>query len=347
MGFNNTKVRNYQKFTYLFFKYPILSIFVLILAEILRENMQQLTRNIMMIRPANFGFNTQTAENNAFQSKDKIHNPEVLKDIAKSEFDTMVSVLREKGVRVLVIDDTVEPVKPDAIFPNNWISFHENGVLITYPMYAPNRRIERREDIIEKIGEKFKISNRYSFDFYENDDDPLFLEGTGSMIFDRPNNLVYACLSQRTDATLLDKFNVLMGTRSIVFKSLDRTGQEIYHTNVMMSLGEDFVVICMESIPDEDSRKQLYKVFEQTGKEVIEISLKQVESFAGNMLEVKGNNNKRYLCMSQSAYDSLKKEQKDRLSTKTELLPISINNIEKFGGGSVRCMMAEIFLPEK
>ncbi len=300
-----------------------------------------------MIRPANFGFNNQTAINNAFQSKETITDPSFIRAAAIDEFDNMVSLLKAKGVQVYVIEDTEIPVKPDAIFPNNWISFHENGVVITYPMFAPNRRIERREDIISKLGENFKINNRYSFEFYENENEPLFLEGTGSMIFDRHNSIVYACLSQRTEATLLDKFNVLMGTRSVVFKSFDKDGLEIYHTNVMMALGEDFVVICMECIHDEDSRKQLYNIFEETGKDVIEISLKQVESFAGNMLEVKGSGNKRYLCMSESAYNSLNKEQKDRLSAKTELLPLPISNIEKYGGGSVRCMMAEIFLPEK
>ena len=308
--------------------------------------MKQLTNNIMMIRPANFGFNEQTATNNAFQSKDVISDAASLKEVAIKEFDNMVAILRSKGINVMVVEDTVLPVKPDAVFPNNWISLHENGTLITYPMYAPNRRIERREDIIEQIEASFKVKNRYSFEFYE-DEDELFLEGTGSMIFDRPNEIVYACLSQRTDATLIDKFNVLMGTSSIVFKSVDRHGLEIYHTNVMMALGEDFVVICMESIPDEDSRKDLLKSFERTGKEVIEITYDQMESFAGNMLEVISNDGTRYLAMSQTAYNALNKDQKERLSEKTNLLPIPIDNIEKFGGGSVRCMMAEVFLPER
>lgn len=309
--------------------------------------MQQLSKNILMIRPANFGYNSETALNNSFQSVDTINDPDQLKETARNEFDNMVSILRSKGINVLVVEDSSYPVKPDAVFPNNWISFHENGVLITYPMYAANRRIERREEIIDAVGREFKISNRYSFEFYEDDQEPLFLEGTGSMIFDRPNHVVYACLSERTDATLLDKFNVLMGTTSIVFRSLDRNGNDIYHTNVMMALGEDFVVICMESIPDEDARKKLYKSFAETGKDVIEISLSQVESFAGNMLEVRAQDNKRYLCMSQTAFDALSSVQKEKLSTKTQLLPIPINHIEKFGGGSVRCMMAEIFLPLK
>lgn len=301
----------------------------------------------MMIRPSNFGFNDQTAVNNAFQSTDEIKDAEHLKRIAREEFDNMVSILRSKGVDVLVIEDTPSPVKPDALFPNNWISFHENGTLITYPMFAPNRRIERREDIIEQIGEKFVIKNRYSFEFYEDESEPLILEGTGSMIFDRPNGIVYACLSPRTDATLIDKFNVLMGTRSCIFKSVDRNGQDIYHTNVMMALGVDFVVICMESIKDEKSREELQGLFKSTGKEIVDITYEQMEAFAGNMLEVKGKDGIRYLCMSQSAYDCLKKDQIKQLSALTNLLPIPITNIEKYGGGSVRCMMAEIFLPLK
>jgi hypothetical protein len=307
--------------------------------------MKQLTNHIMMIRPANFGFNDQTATNNAFQSTDVIKDPEQLKKVAKQEFDQMVSLFRSKGIDVLVIEDTATPIKPDAVFPNNWISFHENGTLITYPMYAPNRRIERREDIIQTIESKFEIKNRYSFEFYEDEDQPLFLEGTGSMIFDRPNGIVYACLSERTDATLIDKFNVLMGTQSVVFRSLDRNGGEVYHTNVMMALGEDFVVICMDSIPNEKSKQVLIETFEKTGKEIIEITMSQMESFAGNMLEVKGKDGQRYLCMSQTAFDSLTELQKSKLAKLTNLLPVSIPNIEKFGGGSVRCMMAEIFLP--
>jgi hypothetical protein len=309
--------------------------------------MQQLTSHIMMIRPANFGFNDQTAANNAFQSTDTIKDTEALKQVAKGEFDQMVALLRSKGIDVMVINDTESPVKPDAVFPNNWISFHENGALITYPMYAPNRRIERREDIIESIGQKFKIRNRYSFEFYEDEDEAFFLEGTGSMIFDRKYNVVYACISQRTDAVLIDKFNVLMDTESVVFHALDKHDKEIYHTNVMMALGEDFVVICMDSITKEDSKIQLRKMFEKTKKEIITISMTQMEKFAGNMLEVKNDDGERYLCMSQKAYDSLTKDQKQKLESKTNLLPIAIPNIEKYGGGSVRCMMAEIFLPLK
>ena len=307
--------------------------------------MRQLTNNILMIRPANFAFNEQTAGNNAFQNKDNALSSEALKDIARQEFDNMVSILRSKAVNVIVIEDKDVPVIPDAVFPNNWISFHENGTIVTYPMYAANRRLERREDIIESLEEKFQVNNRYSFEFYEEED--IFLEGTGSMIFDRVHHIVYACLSPRTDATLLDKFNVLMGTECYMFKAVDRQGKDIYHTNVMMALGEDFVVICLESIPDEDSRKNLLKAFKRTNKTVIEITYDQMESFAGNMLEIKGEGGKRFLVMSQNAQSSLNHTQIDALSKHSNILAIPIPNIEKYGGGSVRCMMAEVFLPEK
>ena len=309
--------------------------------------MQQLTNQILMIKPANFGFNEQTAGNNAFQSTETVVDTEALKQIARTEFDVMVNMLTSRGIHVTVIEDTPTPIKPDAVFPNNWISFHENGTLITYPMFAPNRRIERREDIIEAIEKKFKVNSRYSFEFYEEGNEPLFLEGTGSMIFDREYGIVYACLSRRTDAVLIDKFNVLMGTNSCVFTALDRHNKEIYHTNVMMALGQDFVVICLESIPNPESKKQLLTLFEKTGKEVIDITLTQMEAFAGNMLEVKGLGGKRYLCMSNTAYQSLTNHQKEALSAKTNILSIPIDHIEKYGGGSVRCMMAEIFLPTK
>jgi hypothetical protein len=307
--------------------------------------MRQLTNHILMIRPAHFGYNAETAKNNAFQTKDDSADFTSLEQIARDEFDNMAGLLRSKGIDVIVVEDTDTPLKPDAVFPNNWISFHENGAVITYPMYAENRRIERRQDIIGMLSDRFEIKNKYSFEFYE--EESLFLEGTGSMIFDRPNKLVYACISERTDPTLVDKFNVLTGTRSILFRAVDRKGRDIYHTNVMMAVGEKLAVICLESVHDEDSRKLLKDTFKATGKELIEITYDQMESFAGNMLEVMGRGNTRYLVMSQTAFESLTPEQVERLNQLSNILPVPIPNIEKFGGGSVRCMMAEVFLPEK
>ncbi|MDF1697775.1 MAG: arginine deiminase-related protein [Saprospiraceae bacterium] len=307
--------------------------------------MSTTTNSILMIRPAHFGFNAQTAGNNAFQSNDK---GESAKEIAKKgqiEFDAMVEILRSKGIHIIVIEDTDSPSKPDAIFPNNWISFHTNGAVLTYPMFAPNRRIERREDIIEKVGEIFDVKRRYTFEHYEEEE--MYLEGTGSMLFDRDHKIVYACLSQRTDARLLDKFCVLVEYRREVFHAVDRNGLPIYHTNVMMALGEDFAVLCKASIQDKDELKALSKVLENTGKEIIDISYDQMAAFAGNMLQVRNNEGKTYLVMSQTAYDSLNQDQIETLSGKTEILPIDISTIEYYGGGSVRCMMAEIFLPSK
>lgn len=309
--------------------------------------MTQSTSQILMIRPANFGYNAETAENNAFQSIPEEQSNAQIQENAVTEFDAMVEKLRQYGVNVLVVDDTVSPIKPDAIFPNNWISTHQNGAVITYPMWAKNRRIERREDIVELLMDKFKANNRYSFEFYEDEDEQMFLEGTGSMIIDHKNNIVYACRSPRTDARLLDKFSVLMDMENIIFSATDAHGQEIYHTNVMMAIGLDFVVICLDSVQNEVSKKKLLDTFALTNKQVIDISHAQMEHFAGNMLEVLNNDGNRYLVMSQTAYNALTARQIATLKGLTNLLPIAIPTIEKYGGGSVRCMMAEVFLPQK
>lgn len=308
--------------------------------------MQQITSEILMVRPARFGSNPETLENNAFQSREEILDNATLSARAVEEFDNMVSVLRSHGVHVVIAEDTPIPSKPDAVFPNNWISFHEDGSVITYPMFAPSRRMERREDIIDQIGERYMIKNRYSFEFYEHEVPTAFLEGTGSMVFDRSAKVVYACLSPRTDALLIDKFCLLTGMESCIFKARDENNIDIYHTNVMMAIGVDFAVVCLDAIVEPNSRNEVTLLLKKSGKDIIPISLKQMGQFAGNMLEVKNTLGKRYLCMSQTAYNSLDENQKQQLSAKTSLLPIPIPNIEKFGGGSVRCMMAEIFLPK-
>ena len=306
--------------------------------------MRQITDKIMMIRPANFQFNEETAANNAFQTAGEYDNKEI-QEKAIGEFDAMVDLLRSKGITVEVIQDTDEPAKPDAIFPNNWISFHEDGTVVTYPMFAVNRRNERREDIIETLGKKYAVNKRYTFDYYETEE--KFLEGTGSMLFDRENKIVYACLSPRTNIEVLEKYSVLMGSKKIAFRSVDQDGQDIYHTNVMMALGVDFCVICLESIKNEKERNEIMNALDQTGKEIIDISYDQMEHFAGNMLQVASMDGERYLVLSQAAYDSLSDIQITTLSKFTNILPIPIATIETLGGGSVRCMMAEIFLPRK
>ncbi|MFT4535339.1 MAG: hypothetical protein ACJA1A_003439 [Saprospiraceae bacterium] len=307
--------------------------------------MAHTTDTIMMVRPANFGFNAETAENNAFQSNDRGESKQEIANQARDEFDEMVKILRSKGVDIIVVDDTDEPKKPDAIFPNNWISFHDNGAVVTYPMFAQNRRIERREEIIDDLKGSFNIERRYTFEHYEADG--MYLEGTGSMLFDRDRNIMYACLSERTDPQIIDKFCVLMGSERVVFHSVDRNGEAIYHTNVMMALGEDFAVLCSASIPKKDELDHLLNRLEETGKEIIDITFDQMEAFAGNMLQVRNSSGDTFLVLSQNAYNSLDEKQIETLSAKTSLLPINIDTIEYYGGGSVRCMMAEVFLPRK
>ncbi len=298
-----------------------------------------------MVRPAKFMFNEQTAVTNAFQTNDEGGRAANVNTLALQEFDNFVLKLKEAGVNVIVMHDTLNPIKPDAIFPNNWISFHGNGTLITYPMATENRRLERREDIIDALGLIFNINNRYSFEASEQENQ--FLEGTGSMILDRPNKIVYACLSPRTDIFLLDRFCLLMGYQLVSFFSTDRDGKEIYHTNVMMAIADRYAVICLESIKDEEKRNEVRNSLERSGKEVIELTFDQVLHFAGNMLQVEGYPGQRILVMSQQAYDSLTQSQIEKLKSYNPILAIPIDTIEKYGGGSVRCMMAEVFLPKK
>ncbi len=298
-----------------------------------------------MVRPANFGFNTQTAVNNAFQTESTHLSSKEISDKARQEFDTLVEKIRSVGVEVIVIEDTDQPVKKDAIFPNNWFTTHINGNIITYPMFAPIRRLERREDIIKLLEERFHYSNRIQLESNEIHD--LFLEGTGSIILDRVNRYAYACRSMRTDEGLLEVFCDLNGLEKIIFDASDRSGMPIYHTNVMMALGETFCVICMDSIKNEAERQMVEEKLSSSGKEIIDISFAQMNSFAGNMLHLRGKGDETYLVMSTQAYHSLNKNQIERLEKHTHLLHSSIDTIESSGGGSVRCMIAEIFSPSQ
>ncbi len=304
---------------------------------------KQTTPNILMVRPANFGFNAETAENNAFQSRDGRLSADEMRHLAQAEFDAFVQNLRSAGVNVIVAEDSAEPVKPDAVFPNNWVSFHEDGTVATWPMFAVNRRLERAESVIETVKKAgFLIKKRLHLEESEAHD--RFLEGTGSIIFDHENQLAYACLSPRTDGQLLEDFCKKTGCTAILFRATDAAGQEIYHTNVMMAMGETFVVICLDSIGDADERHQLTEVFESTGKEIIEISLDQMNHFAGNMLQVQNTAGDRILVMSEQAFQSLSPGQIETLASHTKLLHQPLPTIETYGGGSARCMMAEIFL---
>lgn len=298
-----------------------------------------------MVRPANFGFNPETAESNAFQINDQSLTGNQIRNQAREEFDKFVEKLRANGINVIVGEEPPHPIKTDSVFPNNWVTFHENGTAITYPMLAPTRRKERSEAFLNQIAQGFKIEKRIKLEDYEAQN--LFLEGTGSMIFDRKNRYVYACLSPRTDKELLDKFCEWADYQPVIFRSVDKSGQDIYHTNVMMAMGETFVVICLESIQDKIELKLLKDTFAKTNKEIIDISQAQVLAFAGNMLQVRNNEGKTFLVMSEQAYNSLTPEQIQQIESHTDILYSPIPTIETYGGGSARCMMAEVFLKPK
>lgn len=306
---------------------------------------KQTTSHLFMVRPANFGFNDQTAESNAFQTNDNSKTKSEIKEIAIAEFDAFVAKLRSKGINVIVGEDSNEPKKSDAVFPNNWITFHDNGLIITYPMFAPARRREIDDRFIQQIGEDFEIIGRIHLENYEKKN--LFLEGTGSMIFDRVNQIAYACLSPRTDAVLFEKFCNVVSCKPVSFESVDNNGQQIYHTNVMMAMGDTFVVICLETIQNKADLKKLKKIFKKTKKEIIDISLEQMLSFAGNMLQVENADGETFLVMSEQAFQSLNPEQIAQIEKHTNILYSPIPTIEKYGGGSARCMMAEVFLEKQ
>lgn len=298
-----------------------------------------------MVRPANFAFNEETAANNAFQSRDDNMNAVEMRQQAMREFDEFVQKLRDAGVNVIVAEDTHEPARPDAVFPNNWVTFHQEGWVVTYPMFAPTRRLERRDDVIRMVLERgFRATDRIHLE--DSEAEQVFLEGTGSIIFDHPHRLAYACLSPRTDAALLGELCRKIGYREVVFHAVDAGGQDIYHTNVMMALGETFVVICLDSVRDAAERSMLENKFAETGKEIIDISLEQMGAFAGNMLQVRNAAGDTILVMSETAYRSLTPAQVRALEAHTRLLYSPIQTIETYGGGSARCMMAEVFLPE-
>lgn len=303
--------------------------------------MEQITNKIMMVRPVSFGYNEETAKNNSFQTPPTA-SEELIKQQAIIEFDQFVTTLKESGVDVMVIEDSLTHLKPDAVFPNNWISLHENGLIITYPMFSPIRRKERRKGILEILKNKFQLKGRIHLEGAEVNNS--FLEGTGSMILDRKNKIVYANRSIRTDEKLLKIWADFMDYKVVLFDAYDQNGDSIYHTNVLMSLGTDFCVICFDAIPESEEKKSLIDSLHQTKKEIIEISLEQMNKFAGNMLQVKGKDNNTFLVMSLQAFNSLNPNQLSQITKHTTPLYADLNTIETYGGGSARCMMAEIFL---
>tara|TARA_B110000503_G_C7162748_1_gene420446 strand:+ start:1166 stop:2101 length:936 start_codon:yes stop_codon:yes gene_type:complete len=310
--------------------------------------MKQTTNSILMIRPVAFRMNEQTAVNNYYQKVLDGLTPENVSAKAQEEFDTFVQKLKMVGIDVTVVDDSIDSDTPDSIFPNNWISFHENGDVAMYPMFAENRRAERREDILDLLEEKgFKLND--IVDYTEAEEDEVYLEGTGSLLLDRANGKVYCALSPRADEELMIEFCEDFDMGPIIFEAYQTVNGErklIYHTNVMMCLGETFVVICADCIDDKSERKQVLKSLREDGKEVVLISEEQVNNFAGNMLQLKGTDDKSYLVMSKSAHESLTKVQIESLEKHATILSSSLDTIEACGGGSARCMMAEIFLPK-
>ena len=310
--------------------------------------MNQTTNSILMIRPVAFRMNEQTAVNNYYQKVLDGLSPETVNAKAQDEFDTFVNKLRTVGVDVTVVDDTLEPSTPDSIFPNNWISFHENGDVVLYPMFAENRRLERREDILDVLEDKGFSVNEEIMDYSSAEEDGFYLEGTGSIVLDRENGKAYCALSPRADEELFIEFCEDFDMSPIIFEAFQTVNGErklIYHTNVMMCIGDTFAVICADCIDDKKERKMVLDSLKADGKEIILISEDQMNNFAGNMLELIGSDERRYLIMSNSAHQSLTKKQVAQLEEHITILSSSLDTIEACGGGSARCMMAEIFLP--
>ena len=300
--------------------------------------MKQHTRHIAMVRPMAFGYNEQTAANNYFQKKEStVFN---VHELALKEFDTMVALLKSNGIDVLVLQDSVSPPKPDAIFPNNWFCCN-NGLIQLFPMYAPNRRLEKHKQIIEAIQSKTGVLILKDWSAYEEKN--MFLEGTGSMVIDYVFNIAYACISARTNIDLFELFCKENNYLPILFDASDACGKEIYHTNVMMALGEKNAVVCLAAIKNEIEKTKLLHELQTTGRQIVDISFEQMSHFAGNMLELINNKNERLMVMSQRAYSALTPYQIVTIEQYNKIVTPDIGNIENIGGGSVRCMMAELF----
>lgn len=297
-----------------------------------------------MVRPAAFGFNDETAANNFFQhnmgpDRKGIHQK------ALAEFDTMVDILRSHEIEVLVLEDSKEPPKPDAIFPNNWISTSPDGKIFIYPMYAANRRTEKRDELLKQLTSLYVVTDLQ--DWSEFEAEGRFLEGTGSMVIDYDNEMIYAAISERTNLSVLEKFASANGYQAIVFLATDKEGHPIYHTNVVMALGEKFAVLCEEAIEEEWELIAVKQLLESTGHAIIPITRDQLYAFAGNMLELKNKKGESLIVLSQTAMNALRPEQIHQLQSFARLVPVAIPTIEQVEGGSVRCMMAEIFLQRK
>ena len=314
----------------------------------IKEKMRQITNTILMIHPVAFRYNEQTAVNNYYQQVlDGLSSDQTQKN-ALLEFNNFVGKLRNKGIDVIIVEDTKTPDTPDSIFPNNWVSFHESGNVAIYPMCAENRRDERREDILDILSDNYNFEINYIKDFTEFEDHDKYLEGTGSMVLDRENKMCYAAISVRTDEQAVLQWCDIFDYTPVCFTSnqdVDGERREIYHTNVMMCVADKYAIICLETIDDKDERKWIKSTLEETGKEIIEITEEQKHRFAANMLQLMGD--KKYLVMSKSAHESLTEDQIERIEKYNPIISSSLDTIESCGGGSARCMMAEVFLPKQ
>ncbi|MFK7973175.1 MAG: citrulline utilization hydrolase CtlX [Bacteroidia bacterium] len=303
------------------------------------KQLLQTTDTVFMVRPVAFGYNPQAAESNAFMQDDKDGSSKKVATKAQEEFDAMVEMLRNVGVTVNVFEDIPEPHTPDSIFPNNWVSFHGNGRVLLYPMETENRRPERRMDIVEALVD----GEAQIVDLSPFEKEGLYLEGTGSMILDRINQIAYACVSPRTDPHLFARFCMELQVEGHLFHAVGSEGTPVYHTNVMMALGHSVAIVCLDSVSDPIEQFELTQRLVDTDYEVVEISLEQMNAFAGNMLEVRNTEGKAFMVMSKRAYDSLEAEQIEAIKRHAEPLVVPLDVIETYGGGSVRCMIAEVY----
>ncbi|PZP50381.1 MAG: amidinotransferase [Pseudopedobacter saltans] len=306
--------------------------------------MEQVTSHILMVRPAHFGFNTETAENNVFQGQVSLSHDEIQAK-AVLEFDLFVQQLRDIGIEIIVVEDTENPIKPDAVFPNNWFCTLHDGSFYLFPMFAPNRRLERRPDIIAMLQTDFNIAKVEDWSDFEKENG--ILEGTGSVVFDHLNKQLFACLSPRTNEMLVEKFAKQLGYKPIIFTAEDEQGLLIYHTNVMMHIGIDYAVICLDTIHDKNEKEEVLECLAMNERKIVVISLEQMHQYAGNMLQVKNNLGQLFTILSKAALRCLSEIQKSIIQESSKLMPMDIGVIETVGGGSARCMMAEIFLSKK
>jgi hypothetical protein len=305
----------------------------------------QASSSLLMVKPKKFGYNLFTAATNSFQKENINIDPLQIHNIALKEFEDFVEALKKNRIDVVIFED-LHDKSPDSIFPNNWISFHEDGTVVLYPMFAPNRRLERRSDILVSLQKVHNFDVKQILDFTHHEKDLKYLEGTGSIVFDYVNKIAYSNISVRTDLQVLDKLMKTLNYSLVHFKAVDKGMLDIYHTNVLMCIAEKYAVVCAESIPDSEERKIVIRSLKETDHEIVYITYEQLNSFAGNMLEVLNQDGESNLLMSQTAYKSLSSHQLNQIHKYSKILPMKVDVIETFGGGSVRCMVAGIHLPK-